>query len=166
MRSASMLVALSPLKRGEPAPMFPSTNGLRAWIREHEVCFEITPHFELHNHQRLQVGFDLTLMAVVPTHPDAGAPETRDVYERLLEIAQLVLPASARREVEPFDAAYHLRREHAFEPEVQLVTQVLHPHGTFDEVDEKDRPSLEKVGDALRTLGAQERVWRQLRGGQ
>jgi hypothetical protein len=142
-----------------------SQDSLREWIRRHEVCFEVSPHYEVHEHRQVQVGFDLGLLAVLAGRPDPGAAVAVDVYERLRELAQMVLPEGARYEIEPFDGAFHLRRETDFEPEVQMVIEVLHPHGTFDCPDEADRNCLKSMVDALKRLGVQERVWRAMRGG-
>jgi len=44
--------------------------GLRAWIREHRVCWELIPRVEVHQHERVRVGFDLTLLARHPEQAD------------------------------------------------------------------------------------------------
>src|SRR5881396_608543 len=69
-------------------------DGMRAWIREHQVCWELSPRVEFDQHRRVQVGFDLTLLA---RHPEGlgdgpGCETCRRHYETLREIALARVP--------------------------------------------------------------------------
>jgi hypothetical protein len=139
-------------------------DGLRAWIREHRVCWELSPRVEFDQHRRVQVGFDLTLLA---RHPEAlgdgpGCETCRRHYETLREIALAVVPKDAgptRCELAPFDASVHLRPETHWTPEIELNMAILHRAGTFSGVDEDERRCAAVIQKELRGLGAQPRTW-------
>lgn len=150
-----------PPERAEPAPAdVRGDDALRPWIREHEVCFEILPHHEVHEGAKLQVGFDLTLYGrrSRQCRSDPGCPECFKVYEGLKEIALRAMPPDVRYQMGPFDASFHLRPENRFEPEVMLVVEILHGE-TFEAVDETERQQAKAVSEALGRLGAQRRNW-------
>jgi hypothetical protein len=135
-------------------------DALRRLIREHEVCFELLPHYEVNEGAKVQVGFDLTLYGRRSRlcHADPGCPECFKVYEGLKEVALSAMPPDARYEVGPFDASFHLRPENHFEPQVMLVVEILHGE-TFEAVDETERKQANAISEALTLLGAQQRVW-------
>ncbi len=138
-------------------------DGLRTWIREHRVCWELSPRFELHLHERVQVGFDLTLLA---RHPQGlgdgpGCRTCRRHYETLREIALAVVPKDegpTRCELTPFDASVHLRPETRWTPEIELNMAILHRAGTFNGVDEDERRCAAAMEERLRRLGARPRA--------
>ncbi len=137
---------------------------LRDWIRANEVCWEIAPHYEVHQRTRLPVGFDLTLFAKRPPActSDPGCAACAEAHEALRAIALAVLPPDVHYAIEPFDAAFHLRPENRWEPELDLVVEVLH-EGTFETTDAGERDGTRAMTDALAQLGAQPRVWRKAR---
>jgi len=140
------------------------TNALRAWIEEHRVCWELAPRVELHGHQRVQVGLDLTLLARhSPATVDApGCDECYRHYETLREIALLVLPngiPEAQCAFSAFDAAHHLRPETRWAPEVQLTIEITHSADTFGGIDDDQRRCGAQIEEALRRLGCRPRVW-------
>lgn len=149
-----------------PEPAGPATaeawgdGALRRWIRKHEVCFEVLPHYEVHERARLQVGFDLVLYGRRSRQcsSDPGCPECFKVYEGLKEVARRAMPPDVQHEIGPFDASFHLRPETRFEPEVMLVVEILHG-ATFEAADEAERQQAKDVSEALALLGAQHRVW-------
>ena len=147
-----------------PTEPRPREETLREWVRANEVCWEIAPHYEVHEHVRLPVGFDLTLFARRPAActSDPGCAACAEAHEVLREIALAVLPRDVHCEIEPFDAAFHLRPENRWEPELDLVVEVLH-EGTFETADAGERDRAKAVTDALVQLGAQPRVWRRAR---
>jgi hypothetical protein len=140
------------------------TNAVRAWIEEHRVCWELAPRVELHDHQRVQVGFDLTLLARhSPTTVDApGCDECYRHYEMLREIALLALPKGihpTQCAFSAFDAAHHMRPETRWAPEVQLTIEITHRADTFGGVDDDERRCGAEIEEALRQLGVRLRVW-------
>jgi hypothetical protein len=139
-------------------------DSLRAWIREHRVCWELSPRYEVHEHRLIQVGFELALFARQPdTFEEApGSEACRRHYEMLREVALAALPKdahSARCELEPFDASVHLRRETSWALELELKVLILRRDATFGNVDQDERRYAEEIQEALRRLGAQPRTW-------
>lgn len=134
---------------------------LKDWIRKHRVCFEVSPHFEVHRREKLQVGFELALFAR-PSRSDladAGGSECRQLFEGLREVLALAMPPGVAYTVQPFDASLRLRAS-AWEPEVQLVAEIIHG-SIFAPVDEEERRYAREVRDALLRLGAREGTWPQ-----
>lgn len=143
----------------------PAATLLRAnpkrWARENRACWELTAHYEQRHHTRIQTGFDLTLFARRPAAcaGDPGCAACGEVREGLLELALQALPPQSRYEVEPFDAAFHLRPENNWRPELRLVVQVLHHDGTFEPPDGEERGQTRTVEGTLARLGLHRRVW-------
>ena len=140
------------------------SEALRGWIREHCVCWELAPRFEVHAHQRIQVGYDLTLLARHPLsdHHAPGCEECYSTYQALREIAGLVLPEGIQDEqctFSAFDAAHHLRPQTRWAPEVELTIEITHRDDTFGRADDGERRCGAQIEEALRRLGARPRVW-------
>jgi hypothetical protein len=136
---------------------------LTAWITEHRVCWELSPRVEVHEHKKIQVGYDLTLFA---RHPESwkdepGCQHCLQHYETLKEIALQALPQThaSRCEFAPFDASFHLRPEANWEPEVQLDVAILHRDSTFADVDEDERTLAAAIEQGLKRLGAKPKAW-------
>jgi len=139
---------------------------LKSWVREHQVCGEIDPQFEVHHNRKVQVGFRLSLLAQ-PTPPcsvDPGCTRCAAVFECLEAIARRVIPHGARFDIEPFDGSFHLRPETRWAPEVELVAEVLHREGTFDPPDDLERSYPAQIRRELVALGIQPKAWRTRRG--
>jgi hypothetical protein len=139
-------------------------DALRPWIREHCVCFELAPRFELHGHQTIQVGYDVTLLArhAPADHDEPGCEECYASYQALREIARLVLPKGippTQCSFSPFDAAHHLRPQTRWAPEVELTIEITHRYDTFGRVDDGERRCGVEIQEALRRLGVRPRVW-------
>jgi hypothetical protein len=136
--------------------------GLGEWIERARVTYEVISHVEVDRTTASRVGFDLVLRARRPEGctGDPTCEACDRSIERLLAAVEACLPASARHEHEPFDHSFHLRPETGFMPELQIVVAVLHPTGTFEEVDEADRALVDRVTRALEALGVQPRVFR------
>jgi hypothetical protein len=139
-------------------------DALRDWIREHHVCWEQAPRFELHGPKRIQVGFDLTLLARHPPSDDdaPGCEECHAHYQALREIARLVLPKGihpTQCAFSAFDAAHHMRPQTRWSPEVELTIEITHRADTFGGVDEDERRCRAEIEEALRRLGVRPRVW-------
>lgn len=99
---------------------------LEAWVREHRVSWEVTPHFEVEDHSSRLVALDLCLSAA-PSPRCAGSPgcvECARVHERLCRLALSVLPAGSNFQLGPFDGAFHLRRENDWRPEILLTVEL------------------------------------------
>jgi hypothetical protein len=142
--------------------------GLRAFVREQRVSAEIAPHFDIDERHRVQTAFDLSLFAARPAacRGDPACDACQAAWERLAELARSVLPPEAHYRLEPFDASFHLRRESGWEPEVELVVQIL-PRDLgpgLERVDEAARDTVARVQGALDALGVARGVWRAARG--
>ena len=128
------------------------------------MCWEMAPRFELHGRQRIQVGFDLTLLArhSKATVDAPGCDECYGHYAVLSEIAVLVLPKGGHPTqcaFSAFDAAHHLRPETRWAPEVQLTIEITHRVDTFGGVDDDERRCGAQIEEALRRLGVRPKVW-------
>jgi hypothetical protein len=127
---------------------------LRAWVREHEVCGEVSPHFEVHEGRKLHVGYRLTLWArgCPRCGMDPGCECVPALHEGLERIAAQVLPAEAQARIEPFEVAFHLRPETSWAPEVELDAEVLRGE-TFEPPDEVERRYPARMRARLKSLG-------------
>ncbi len=138
----------------------PRDETVREWIRANQVCWEITPRYEVYEHAPRQAGFDLRLFARRPAActSDPGCAACLAAHEQLRQIAQMVLPDGARYSIESFDAAFHLRPENRWQPELDLVVEVL-PGGTSENTEHSERERTRAVAEALSQRGARARVW-------
>ena len=138
----------------------PSPEGLRAFVQAHRVSAEIFPHYEVHDHRRLQTGFDLTLLALRSPRctGDPGCEECERVHALLREIALAVLPDGWHHVAEPFEAAFHYRRETRWRPEIEVVVQMLPYDPTRGIVDEAARREIGGIRKRLHDIGVDEEV--------
>ena len=137
---------------------------LKEWIRQHKVCSELLPYFEMHESKKVQVGFELHLYAQhspgVMANP--GCKECQEVYKHLQQIARLALPQEfrpTRYEIEPFDASFHIRKETKMKSEVQLTMLIIHREGFFNPVDDCERRCLAEIQQKLKEIGVQSKIW-------
>jgi hypothetical protein len=136
----------------------PSPETLRAFAEAHRVSADIFPHYEVHGHARLYTGFDLTLLALRSPHctGDPGCAECERVHALLEEIALAVLPAGWHHLTEPFEAAFHYRRETRWRPEIEVVVEMLPYDPTSGTVDEAARSEIAGIRRRLHDLGVGE----------
>lgn len=127
----------------------------RSFVRNHAVCWEMTPHFEQHGRERVPVGVDLRLFATPPPgcEVDPGCPGSVAVWEGLRDLVERVVPARARVSVDPFDASFRLRSVMEWTPEVECVAEILHRSGTFEPLDAGEKRLLGVVESRLADLG-------------
>ena len=99
----------------------------RDFARVNRVTAEIRPHYDVHDHRVVQRGFELALLAPRPPRctGDPGCPECERAHASLLDIAEAVVPAGWRRAVQPFEAAFHYRRETRWRPEIEATVEML-----------------------------------------
>lgn len=105
----------------------PPPETLRDFACANGVSAEIRPHYDVHDHRVVQSGFDLALLAPRPLRcsGDPGCTECEHSHASLLDIAAAVLPPGWRHAVEPFEAAFHYRRETRWRPEIEAVVEML-----------------------------------------
>ena len=104
----------------------------RAWAQQAKAAWEVTPLVEMERGSPIQVGFELSLYARVPTDlppgPDREAADEA-LWDRMRTIAESLVPLAgtdARVEVDPFEAAARLRPETQFAPEILLTARLFH----------------------------------------
>lgn len=132
----------------------PGPESLSEFAEAHRVSAEVFPHFEIHDHQRVQTGFDLTLLGF-PSPPCAGDPgckECERVHALLRDVALMAVPDAWHHAEEPFDAAFHYRRETGWRPEIEIVVQ-LFPYGATRTVDAAALGELAEIRRRLREVG-------------
>jgi hypothetical protein len=134
---------------------------LRSFVESAQVCWEISPHTDMHQEEPVVTGFELSLFARRPAGctGDPGCPTCDQTWLRLRGLVERILPAGAQLEIEPFDAAFHLRPERGFAAEIALSALVLHGESTFDQVDGAERDRIKQAEDALVQLGCRNRGW-------
>ncbi len=140
----------------------PLDEGLRAWVRDHRVCWEMAPLDEMSGLGRLQVGYELSLFARGVPGERLEAAAAADLYEKLSALALAAVPldcATSRCDVEPFDASLHLRPETRWEPEVQATLRIAHGNGYLQAIDDCERRCAKEAAQNLRAIGACERIW-------
>jgi hypothetical protein len=137
----------------------------RTWAEQAKAAWEVTPLIELEKGVQVQVGFQLTLFARMPTDLPPGDERQAAVeklWDRMREIAESLLPlagADARVEVDPYEAAARLRPETQFAPEILLSARLFHGSNLLAPVQAGDRERLKPIEDRLHELGLKPRSW-------
>jgi hypothetical protein len=137
----------------------------RPWAQQARAAWEVTPLVEMERGTQVQVGFELSLYARVPTDIPPGSDGEaafEALWDRLREIAESLVPLAgkdARLEVDPFEAAARLRPETQFAPEVLLSARLFHGSDLLTPVRPGDRERLKPLEDRLQELGLKARSW-------
>ncbi len=131
----------------------PPPEALRDFARANGVVAEIRPHYDVQDHRVVRSGFDLALLAPRPSRcsGDPGCTECEVAHASLLAIAAAVLPREWRQVVEPFEPAFHYRRETRWRPEIEAVVEMLPAASSPPLADAAAH--LAKVRQRLRELG-------------
>src|SRR5262245_22703343 len=137
---------------------------LRGWIHGRRVCWELEPLVEWDGGRRVQVGYQLRLFGRLSggLRSDPGGEESEAVHGGLRAIALGVLPTderASRCEIEPFDAAFHLRPESHWAPEIQLTIRIVHREGYLRPADPDAKALVATIERRLSGLGARRRNW-------
>jgi hypothetical protein len=142
----------------------------RAFAQENRVSAEISPHFEIDDHNTIQTAFDLTLFAARPTacRGDPACELCLRVREELAALARRVIPPGAHYSLHPFSASFHLRREADWAPEIELIVEILpRDRGPgLEQVDDSARRVVAAVREHLARLGVASDAWRPTGGGR
>jgi hypothetical protein len=129
------------------------------WVRAHKASVEMQPLLEVHRGEKVPVGFELNLFALLGRrNPEVTdrLPEMQEIHRVLRQLLEGVVPGEhpvARLEVEPFRAAVKLRAQAEFAPEVQLSGRVVRRTETFTAVPAEARNALAFVEKGLHDLG-------------
>jgi hypothetical protein len=135
----------------------------RTWAQQAKAAWEVTPLIELEKGVQVQVGFELSLYARMPTDIPPGDDRQAAVealWDRMREIAESLLPlagADARVEVDPYEAAARLRPETQFAPEILLSARLFHGSNLLEPAKPGDRERLKPIEDRLHELGLKPR---------
>lgn len=137
---------------------------LAAWVREHRVTWELGPLQEMVDHRLATVGLELRLFAQHSdgVHPTPGCSECVSLHDKLRAITLAALPHERRAswcQLAPFDAAFHLRPESEWRPEVELTVRITHRNGSPRPLDDNEKRCADEVQQALRELGVQPKRW-------
>ena len=137
----------------------------RNWAQQAKAAWEVTPLIEMERGAQVQVGFELSLFARVPTDlPPSADPQAavEALWDRMREIAESLAPLAgtdARVEVDPFEAAARLRPDTQFAPEILLSARLFHGSDLLAPVEPGDRERLKPLEDRLHELGLKQRSW-------
>jgi hypothetical protein len=133
----------------------PLRDALAAFARDHRVSAEIRPHYDVRDHRFLQTGFDLTLLSARPRgcSGDPGCAECERVHAAHRDLALAALPEGWHYTVEPFEAAFHYRRETRWRPEIETVVEMLPGGSGPASVDADASRALPEVRRRLHELG-------------
>lgn len=134
---------------------------LREFIASHLVRWSVQPVGEiLRAGVRVNVGFELELVAthgILPRSPAPGCRECQKLFLSLTELADEILPREKRQsryEIYPYDHSFHLDPHHALRPEVVLKIRVSHRNDYFEPIDACEEKCLKEMEASLKSLGA------------
>jgi hypothetical protein len=137
--------------------MSPIPQDLKSLVERHTIRYEAWPHWEMHEGERVMVGFDLELHG---THDHGhsqltpGCEICRQTFEDLKRVAAEVIPKEERAssyEVEPFDHGLH--SEGGGPMEVVLIIRIEHRRDYFASVDACEERCLAQMEACLKQLG-------------
>jgi len=136
-------------------PETPLLDTLAAFVQTRGVSAEIRPHYDVCDHRCIQTGFDLTLLTARPPgcSGNPGCTECERAHAALRDIALAVLTAGWGHAVEPFEAAFHYRRETRWRPEIETVVEMLPPGPSPAIVGASASAALAAVRRGLHDLG-------------
>ena len=136
---------------------------LRDWIREHRVCWETLTHRDVGPHGVRPVGYDVLLAArcVGPGPWDPGGERALEMLQRLKQLALAAIPSTPddRMGMGPFEAAFQVRAQADWVPEVRVVVEIRHDHDYFDAIDDDERSCVRRLERALESWGVQANRW-------
>jgi hypothetical protein len=140
-------------------------NDFEAWARTRQACFELTPLTEMRGSERLQVGFNVDLYALLNMDTDRGEErgkvflETWTKLKAILQAAIRDIETGARMEVEPMRLAAVMRQENKLQPEVNLRARVFHGDNYFAAVTLEERNQVPVLEEKIRMLGLRQGKW-------
>ena len=121
-----------------------------------------------HTARRMQVGYELTLLAQPGTRGplDESSPEIVDLIDKLQLIARRVLPEDERSsefDLSPFDWAQHMRSETDWAPEIQLTLRIFNKGEYFAPPDADEDHAVKEMEVRLGRYGLRQGI---LEGGR
>jgi hypothetical protein len=135
-----------------------------AWAKENKVAFQATPLVELRGHERVQVGFNLTLYGAIPPKPagDERRDAARKVKEELREFLEQAVANQetvARTEFQPSGMELVMRPENQLRPEVGVTLRIFHADEYMKSVTAEEKEGLSRFEKRLVALGLRQGHW-------
>jgi hypothetical protein len=135
-----------------------------AWAKENKVSFQATPLVELRGHEKVQVGFNLTLYGAFPPKP--AAEERREAGRKLKEEMREFLEHAAagyehvsRTEWQPSGMELVMRPENELRPEVSVTVRIFHGDEYMKSVTAEEREGLSRFEKRLVAMGLRAGHW-------
>lgn len=134
-------------------------------VERYQVCWDIYPHEEMWNGDRIQTGFDLELYGThekTMQHPSPGCPHCIQVYDALQAIALNIVPAQRRPSVyqlSAFDQSIRYSHMRHDRPDVLLTITIAHRGARMEPVDDCEVRCLDEIKATLKDIGADHRTW-------
>jgi hypothetical protein len=134
---------------------------LKTIVEKHTVRYQVWPHYEMHDGNRVMVGFDLQLHGTHDhgnTRLSPGCSLCAETFADLRKIAEWILPKEERPssyEIPAFDQSLSSSGKGPFE--VVLPIRIEHRHDFFGPVDDCEQRCLREMEQKLVELGARGR---------
>lgn len=133
------------------------------WARTHKACFELTPLTEMRGAERMQVGYNVDLYALLPMDKPQG-DERREagaaIWQQLKAIMETAAEgAQARMEIEPPRVGAIMRQQNDLQPEINLRARVFHSDDYFTAVTSAERDRVPVFEKRLTALGLRPGRW-------
>lgn len=141
-------------------------------VRRFRVCWEVWPEEARVGTERRRIGFAIELSGTHEEgggHPGPGCHRCKEIFAALHEIAEHILPREERPscyEIGLYDSALHYSPIRKNRPDVSLTVRINHRHRISDPVDGCQVQCLREMTQRLKQLGAPERQWALIKGGQ
>ena len=137
---------------------------IAAWARTHKACFEMTPLTEMRGSERIQVGYNVDLYALLPMDKAPGEERTAagaEIWNRLKAIVEEATTegGAARFEVEAARVGAIMRQQNDLQPEINLRARVFHAADYFAAVTNEERDRVPAFEKRLTTLGLKPGRW-------
>jgi hypothetical protein len=134
--------------------MNPKTQPRKACVHSpgpHRVSAEVLPHYEIHDHHRIQTGFDLTLLGLPSPRcaGDPGCQECERVHAVLRDMAVSVVPGAWRHLDAPFEAHFTIGPTPNGGPRSKWSSRCSRCDQTWETV---DAAALREIPDMRRRL--------------
>lgn len=138
------------------------TSGLREFVREHRVHYEVKPEIVIRDSERLKVGFEVRAWAVHEKGAKAlpGCEKCKDLASGLREVAEWLVPSDdrpTRVAIEPFEPRLYESSVVPGADEVAVSIRLVHQGEYERPIDACEERCLKEIRAKLKELGAQER---------
>jgi len=134
------------------------------WARTHKACFEMTPLTEMRGSERIQVGYNVDLYALLPMDKPAGEERRAagaEIWEKLKAVVESATKdgGAARFEIEPARVGAIMRQQNDLQPEINLRARVFHADDYFKAVTNEERDRIPAFEKRLTAIGLKPGRW-------